>query len=185
MRVLRCWRKGLSAPSLSSLTALHWSVVLLFNELRHHWRDRPLPICANLLHVLQGFYWSTVHSHIHKNTKWSTGATLIKYRQKRGEKKAEEEGKKNNFIHWLSRLGLTSRGLFDLFIFFFRASITQRATDVGSSSKSPWVESNARFLCILTGMSNVRARQSHRLQAGARRCACVQLPQLRASDVRN
>lgn len=54
--VLREGALSLSPPPLSCLAALHWSVVLFLNELRLHWRDRPLPICANLLHVLEGFY---------------------------------------------------------------------------------------------------------------------------------
>lgn len=175
--VLRCWRKELPVPSLSSLTALHWSVVLFLNELRHHWRDRPLPICANLLCASRRLliHCAFTHSPQHQMVNWS-------YTNQIHGKNEEEE--KQLYLSALQTWRDIMKATWFIYIFFW-AAITQRATDVGSSTKSLRVKSNARFLCILTGMLNVRAHHSHSLQARARQCACVQLPQLRVSDVKN
>lgn len=77
------------------------------------------------------------------------------------------------------------RAFFNFYFFnFCQASIKKGATDVGSSV-SLRVISNARFLCILTGMLNVSVLQSQSRQARVKRCACMQLPQLKVSDVKN
>lgn len=78
------------------------------------------------------------------------------------------------------------RAIFFYFFFFnfCQASIKKGATDVGSSIFL-WVISNARFLCILTGMLNVSVLQSQSRRARVKRRACVQLPRLKVSDVKN
>lgn len=54
-------------PPLSPLAALHRSMVLLLNELRHLWRYHTLTICSNPLHMLQSFIdpASRVHSQLY------------------------------------------------------------------------------------------------------------------------
>lgn len=171
MWVLRCWGKGLSAPSLASLTALHWSVVLFLNELRHHWRDRPLPICAHLLHVLQGFYWSTVHSHIHQHTKWSIGATLMKYMQK-------EEEEEEVYLLALQTWRDIMRARLDLFIFFSRPP-SHREPQMLDQAASPrelnlmpdfFVSSQVCLMFV-----HVRATDCRLERDGVHACSCLSL----------
>lgn len=80
------------------------------------------------------------------------------------KKKNKPKIYQREFQHLLSALwiGVPSWGLFKMyliFLIFCQASIKKGATDVGSSV-SLWVISNARFLCILTGMLNVSVLQS-------------------------
>lgn len=84
----------------------------------------------------------------------------------------------------LSGLAYHQEGFFYLyFLNFCQASIKKGATDVGSSV-SLWVISNARFLCILTGMLNVSVLQSQSRRARVKCCVCVHLPQLKVSHVK-
>ena len=61
-------------PPLSPLPALHRSMVLFLNELRHLWRYHSLTICSNPLHTLQSFIdpASRVHSQLYSCSEFNS-----------------------------------------------------------------------------------------------------------------
>lgn len=157
-------------------------MVLFLNELRHCWRYRSLTICGKPLHMQQGFIDQVC---IHRFTPTKMSQLDPKWVNTHQKMTSHQRDIMNYCsLNWLCVM----RSRF--FFVFFLASIKQRATDVGPSI-SLWVVSNARFLCILTGTLNVCASEPESAGLSAwdhvsvKWCACVQLPELKVSEVKN